>query len=520
MDEGFKLAELPKVVAENARTIDWRGLTGLRMLGFALARAWVYLMFLGAASSAATWNGELVPGSAYTISTAALILTVMGAALLEERFCLVVHRAGVRYLGPALTCVGTLLLASSTLAGAPQMLLCVLGGVTTGLGSGLIDMGYGEVYRNVPSRQTCLEAPLAFLLAAVVFYLVGRFPSPVLCGAVSLMPVVAGLILFGHLKVWAPGTLPTVRPVPILASRFAVRIGICACLVGLADGVVRAAFMTTSNTSLEDFYHTPLVWASVITVAIIWGCVLCSRTFNLRSVYKLAVIIMAFFFQLLPVVVGLYAQNVLALAGYGTFNVLIWILLADVAYTYRLSSITVFGIGWGMITVGVLLGSIAGAMLCDAFAPFSPQMLSLVALCATLMVLLSYMFILRESDMLELTRLGEQKELQRSPEADVQTPEGTADTPQPPRFVNRCKQVAAEYGLTERETEVMILYAKGRSYARLQEELHSSRGTITTHLRHIYQKMGVQNKQEFLDLIEGVGHKQEPRGKPPTGASF
>lgn len=502
MDYAPKLSELPGIVSENLRAIDWHGLLSLRTLGFALARAWVYLMFLGAASSAVTWNGELLPGEAYSISTVVLFLTMTGAARMGERFGLLMHRKAVRYLGPALTCLGTLLLASATLPGTPITALCVLGGVTTGLGSGIIDLGYGELYRNVPSRQTCLEAPVAFLLAAVVFYLLSQFPSTVLCIAASLMPVISGMILFSNLKVWAPNTMPAVRPVPISASRFAVRVGICACLVGIADNVVRAAFMTTSGMSLTEFYHTPLVWASVITVAVIWGCVLCSRSFNLRNVYKLAVIIMAFFFQLLPVVVGLYLQNVLALAGYGTFNVLIWILLADIAYTYRLSSITVFGIGWGMITLGVFFGSVVGNALCSAFAPFSPQMLSLVALCATLMVLLSYMFILRESDMLELTRIGEQEEQDRSAQAKNQ-----AEEPRVPRFVNRCKQVAEEYGLTERETEVMILYAKGRSYVRLQEELHSSRGTITTHLRHIYQKMGVQNKQEFLDIIEGVHAK-------------
>ena len=59
------------------------------------------------------------------------------------------------------------------------------------------------------------------------------------------------------------------------------------------------------------------------------------------------------------------------------------------------------------------------------------------------------------------------------------------------------------YGLSDRETEIMTLYAKGRSYARLQEELSLSRGTVTTHLQHIYQKLDVHSKQEMLDLIEG-----------------
>ena len=63
--------------------------------------------------------------------------------------------------------------------------------------------------------------------------------------------------------------------------------------------------------------------------------------------------------------------------------------------------------------------------------------------------------------------------------------------------------LAGEYGLSPKETEIMILFAKGRSSTRIQEELYLSRGTVTTHLRHIYQKMDVHGKQEFLDVIEG-----------------
>lgn len=502
MDADTQPSGLPAVAAANLRAINWHGLFNIRMVGFTLIRAWVYLVFVGAAVSAVTWNGQTVPAAAFGISTVALCCTLFASALLGERFEALVRRHGVRYLGPALTCVGTLLVASTTLPGAPQGLLCALGGVATGVGSGIIDMGYGELYRNVASRQTCLEAPLAFLLASVAFLAMSFLPPVAACILVSLLPVASGAILFGQLKVWSPASAPAVKPVPISVWRFAVRVGVCACLVGLADGTVRAVFMTTSGTAASEFYRVPLVWAGVISAVVIWGCVIFSRSFNLRGVYKIAVVIMAFFFQLLPIVAGHAAQNVLALAGYGTFNVLIWILLADIAYTYRLSSVTVFGIGWGMITVGVFLGSYAGTALCAAFAPFAPQALSLVSLGATLAVLLSYMFILKESDLVELTRLGEQEESARE-SADGGAAENT-EAKKPPRFVNRCKQVAQEYGLTDRETEIMVLYAKGRSYARIQEELHMSRGTVTTHLRHVYQKLDVHDKQGFLDLIEGT----------------
>ncbi len=82
---------------------------------------------------------------------------------------------------------------------------------------------------------------------------------------------------------------------------------------------------------------------------------------------------------------------------------LIWILLADISFTYRLSGVMVFGIGWGMVTLGVLLGSSLGQFVCT-FAPFSPQSLSLIALLATLAILISYMFVFNENDLIALAK--------------------------------------------------------------------------------------------------------------------
>ena len=59
-----------------------------------------------------------------------------------------------------------------------------------------------------------------------------------------------------------------------------------------------------------------------------------------------------------------------------------------------------------------------------------------------------------------------------------------------------------EFGLTAREYEVALLLAKGRSLPFIQEELHIAQGTAQTHLVHIYRKLDVHSRQEFLDVIE------------------
>lgn len=496
---GFKMTQphnpSPFAVArERMRGLSWKNFLGPRTIGFALARGWVYLMFLGAAVSCVTWNGQPVPGIVFTGSTVALCATLFASAFLDKHLEALAKRWRFRLLGPALTMAGTLLISSITLPGAAQVPLGAAGALCTGVGSGLIDLGYGELYRNVDPQKTAFEVPFAFFLAALLFPLVMSLPSAAACAVTSLLPLASGWILFVHLKAWSPRLAANVQPVSIHLGRFSWKIGACACLIGLADGVVRAVFIAANEAPVESFYRNPIVWASVLTMGIVYGCILFSREIGLRQVYKSVMLVMAAFFMLLPVFTGLTdVESTIALAGYGTFNVLIWVLLADISFNFRFSSITVFGIGWGMITLGVLLGSVAGQTI-SRLAPFSPQTLSLIALLATLAILVSYMFVFRESDLIALTKPDDAQ-------AD-------AEEPRRRRFHDRCQDVAAEYRLSPKETEIMILFAKGRSSARIQEELYLSRGTVTTHLRHIYQKMDVHSKQEFLDVIEG---RQEGR---------
>lgn len=64
-----------------------------------------------------------------------------------------------------------------------------------------------------------------------------------------------------------------------------------------------------------------------------------------------------------------------------------------------------------------------------------------------------------------------------------------------------CDRLAADNGLTPRETEVLHLLAEGRSRHYIQEKLVISDATVKTHCKHVYQKLGVANKQELIELV-------------------
>lgn len=66
-----------------------------------------------------------------------------------------------------------------------------------------------------------------------------------------------------------------------------------------------------------------------------------------------------------------------------------------------------------------------------------------------------------------------------------------------------CEEVAQQFGLTHRESDVLCLLARGRTSPVIQEKLFLSHNTVKTHVRHIYAKMNIHSQQELIDIVEG-----------------
>lgn len=503
-----------------------RTVLNMRSIGFALCRSWVYLMFLNTAStvvfaSESTWMAYVNVVSTITLTLTLFILAAFGKAATTQRQCWRKFS-----LAAAATGGGTVCIIAASFIGAHSLVIGVVGGVLTGAGSGVIDMGYGEMYSRLNSRKTNFEVPFAFFLAAVFFCITMQIPPVAASIACSLIPVASALILIRQIMPTLAGEVVPFAEARIDIIPFTWRIGACSCLVGIGDGIVRAICLATPGVSTHEFFVLPLVAGSIATMAIIYLCCIITppeQGGGLRKVYRSSVFVMAVFYLLLPLIQGFdFLESTMALTGYGTFNVLIWLLLAEIAHRHKLAPHVIFGIGWGMVTIGVLIGALAGNLLVS----YQPPM-SVVSLVATLCILTSYLFVLKESDFANIVTpadlvafeeqdIADPNSDAAGPEAtvlevsepaqdapiDADEGEGASDEPRKRRFMEGCDIVAEEFGLTPREKELMILYAKGRTSANIQQELFLSRGTVTTHLRHIYQKMDIHSKSELIDAIE------------------
>ena len=77
-------------------------------------------------------------------------------------------------------------------------------------------------------------------------------------------------------------------------------------------------------------------------------------------------------------------------------------------------------------------------------------------------------------------------------------------------------------GLSERETEVVVLAARGLSNRRIAEKLHISEATVKRHLNNVYGKIGVHSRNEAVRkaLVEqwiGLHDITSTDGDGPSG---
>jgi DNA-binding CsgD family transcriptional regulator len=61
--------------------------------------------------------------------------------------------------------------------------------------------------------------------------------------------------------------------------------------------------------------------------------------------------------------------------------------------------------------------------------------------------------------------------------------------------------VARNFSITEREKEIILMISQGNSNKDIKDKLFISLPTVKTHIRNIYQKTGVKNRVELINLL-------------------
>lgn len=431
----------------------------------------------------------------------------LAIALLAPRIKTLWKRRWVGVLGASMLVLATAILfyAGSTGSYAPMAaLVCAL---CYGAGSDLLYLTWSEAFTAYDDRalnaamlfKTGLDAlfsPLFFAPRAVVFAVCLAAP------ALSAMGLAAAPRLAE-----AYGARPQRRWHAIDAKSAAV-LAVGVVVLFFSFSFSQSSFMTDGQGNTAWF----VIAGRWLTFGLMVAGVVLSRDFHFEMFYRLAVMtaIVGFLVRMLEVPGSYPVYLVASIASTRVAEDATVMVLVSVARYSTARPLSV--LAWGRVVFRLGGWAVAsGAEFLLGHLEGIPGQTVLGIACAAEIVLLAVagMWLLSDRNINAFLWGRGAAEGNRSSGTSVLPGPDGAPSEQVPSEATlvippRCRWLASSYNLTERETDVLALLLDGRSVPYIQETLHVSANTAKTHIRHIYQKLDVHNRQDLITLAQGA----------------
>ena len=174
----------------------------------------------------------------------------------------------------------------------------------------------------------------------------------------------------------------------------------------------------------------------------------------------------------------------------------------DIAQRKRLHPAAVYGLFAGIVYAVFSIATLFGVRLFTEDSGFGAA----TSLVATLLVF--YVLAMAFAVVQKRTSGGDAAADEADPhqgdnaEAASENRPVAAAAPDP--IEQRCLVVVDRYGLSQRETDVLMGFAHGRTVMHLADSLCLSPNTIRSHCKTLYTKLGVHSRQELIDLVDTV----------------
>lgn len=263
---------------------------------------------------------------------------------------------------------------------------------------------------------------------------------------------------------------------------------LCMLLVGCASGYA-LAFNEESNAPVTTIVEN-IVVAVVVVVVLASGSKDVGGE-NEDRLFSLVVLLIIAGFLVAPLSFGSDATvaNALLRAGRDCFNLLLWVLLASFGRRNIFLLLPLLGMTRCMNSLGIDVGAVAGHVSNGLIV--DDPWLATVITTAFVFAFIAFLW-LGFRDFSFAQAIGGVKPVSEPELLQVSD-----------HIEARCRLLGEQRGLTERETDILGLLAKGRDGRFIADEYVLSYNTVKTHIKHIYQKLDVHSRQELIDLVGG-----------------
>lgn len=538
-----------------ARRVGW----GRAVFGSACLWAWGFLAYLSPVLIPAERPvGGVGIEVGFFVSQGAVVVAAVAIVLALRKRSVAVGR-GVLLVCASLLALASALLPLTVAIDAPWPLVGC--GAICGVAGTLLGCAWGARY-SLESRDVSAVVVVSFLVAYGIYFaiLLLYVATPFVVAAqvvVVFLPLASWGLWFWDASARS-GLAPEVFPSSALSTDIAGSpgssgkapgevtagsrelhalpwrsLGVIA-VAALVGNVMASVIMGTSYEGADSLYPGGIALCACIATMALVPLTAERAAFSVAQLYRITVTFS---------VVGLVAILVLGAAAVPVggalvqgctlfFQPLVYVVVTRSIRLQGLSPLVTFGVGQALISAVVLAGNLAGKLLFQ-MAGETPLLLS--AVCGAGVLALFFMVVARAA------QVGE--------EGNEEKDGGTEETEAETRGADRVKAAAAgrgssgvaagerlfedggtteaatlpngdfaagvgaqgedsaavfarAAGLTARETEILALLVRGRTLPYIANELFVTTGTVKTHVRHIYEKALVNNRQELLDKVE------------------
>lgn len=340
---------------------------------------------------------------------------------------------------------------------------------------------WGESLTRARANFSVVHIGTTFGATVLVVMVVSLFvPADFSPLFVMLLAALSGVFLYAHKKI--PTTYPVLLPRDTVKPAFSSVLAVCS--VGCFTGV--ACYYLVAIVPWEHF----AVGEYIFVIGVVTGALLILLVSGLSVLFKAK----ASMFKLFPYYLVFAIVGLTLFQSHESLYPLAFVVGLSVSSLLEISLIMYFGtlmrrgffapalavtFSVASIRIGIALGNCLGLFYerhAD-IAQFAVTPTTLIFICVLAFVLVPVGKL--EPRFIALTT---------APVA-------------PSQIDTICSQIIAEFKLSEREGQILKLIARGNTVNSIANKLVISPHTVNTHIRHIYDKVGIHKRGELLEYI-------------------
>ena len=499
----------------------------LRFLGFGAWWAWIWLCYNSTGLMRLYPSGGQAPHVLlmYLVSTVAIGVSTFALALLWRRSTRLIDSRAFVIGGGALASLFTVFIGYSAVMGGSWFF--AVAAALTGVGTSVICLRAGRIYGSISLGESLTAGGISLLLAAFLYFTGIGIPEDFRIFFIAALPLIAALLLTmkvpdpfdaqlpaGFAIAGANGNSPTGEEgAPATASPAARRmyrkLVAASALVAFTAGVGKG--ISSMAGDVFAFAQNGSVTVLAVGVLGVAAVVVVNRgdaVRGARQVYSMLIV--------LGIAMMLATCFGFPISYLSIGKECLWMVfscfMAYLAFRYDLSAVRVFGFGQGAYFFASAIGWLIGACVQPHYGEGMVRMAVGMALAFIVVVVLVYVF--PENDLKKImarsvdddAATAAARESARASSATVSASASASSVPMVNGAAPACpggNPADPRYGLSQRELEVLYLFAQGRSASWIAENLIISKNTVRTHLRAIYSKLDIHSRQDLLDFLAG-----------------